>query len=90
MKSKIYAVLDRKLQAFYTPQFQANDAVAIRSLSDVLEKDGRIFSSHPEDFELWCLGTFDDDMQVGGVSPDQRLICQFTDLMPKATNKEGN
>lgn len=82
MKQSIFSILDRKLQAFYTPQFQPNDAVAIRALSDVLANDGRIFSSHPEDFELWCLGVFDDDMINGGVVGNRHLVCQLTDLVP--------
>lgn len=62
MKIKIVAVRDIKVEAFGQPQFVASIAAALRSfgdqVNDVASKSN--LSLHPEDFELYELGEYDD------------------------------
>lgn len=52
---------DLKAEAFMTPFFAPTNGVAFRELQDQLRKggDGNVLASHPEDFELYELGSFD-------------------------------
>lgn len=57
----IVAVRDIKANCFSQPQFVPNLGSAIRSFGDQCrdEKSGVLYQ-HPEDFELYHLGKFDD------------------------------
>ena len=63
MKYVICAVKDAAAQAFARPMFFPSTGVAIRSFCDEInrdEKDNQLFH-HPEDFDLYHLGEFDDN-----------------------------
>lgn len=61
MKYSIYSIRDMKTDQFSNPMCLVNDGHAIRTLSDEMGKEGVMFGTHPEDFELFRLGTFDTD-----------------------------
>lgn len=65
MQYKIVAVRDNATEAFGQPNFVLNTGAAIRSFGDECRRphsDERpnILAQHPEDFELYYLGEFDD------------------------------
>lgn len=53
-----YSVYDKKARIFNNPIFQQNDDVAIRSLAASMKET--LFSMFPDDYELWCVGEWDD------------------------------
>lgn len=57
MISVVFALRDSKLDAFMAPMASPNEAVATRMFRDLLRQDNE-FSAHPEDFDLYRLGTF--------------------------------
>lgn len=59
---KIMAVRDRAADVFGVPHFQVSLGAAIRSFGDEInrEAENNAFYRHPEDFDLYELGTFDD------------------------------
>lgn len=60
MKLQVVSVRDRALDAFGRPIFVPAVGVAIRSFQDeVNNKESEIFR-HPEDYDLYHLGEFDD------------------------------
>lgn len=60
MKYGVYSVRDQ-LSCFLRPTFDINDATAIRNFEHaVLNTEDSLFFSHPEDYALFRLGTFDD------------------------------
>lgn len=64
MKLQIFCVKDRATDQFGTPMFMVATGQAIRSFSDEInrsDKDNQLFS-HPDDFDLYYLGTFDSDI----------------------------
>lgn len=59
MKKSIYAIRDDKMESFGVPVIIENDAVAIRQFGDVLSKGDSVMTAHPEDFTIYCLGSYD-------------------------------
>ena len=59
----VVAVRDSAMNAFAKPIFVQSIGVATRSFSDEVNRKGddNQLSSHPEDFELYQLGTFDEE-----------------------------
>lgn len=86
MQLVIVSVKDTAAQAFGRPIFVPAVAVAIRSLRDeVNRKDSSDdLARHPEDFELYELGIFDD--QAGTITPTvpARLLSRAKDLKDPA------
>lgn len=77
----IVSVKDTAAQAFGRPIFVPSTAVAVRSFRDeVNRKDSNEdMAKHPEDFELYELGSFDDSNGVIDVS-EPRLVARAKDL----------
>ena len=60
MTSHVFAVYDSALGGYLRPFFAPSRAVAIRSFADEVRNPESIFHSHPKDYSLHVLGTFDD------------------------------
>lgn len=62
MKLLICSVRDSKADVFGVPFFMASRGHAIRSFSDEVNREAadNIYYRHPDDFELFELGEFDD------------------------------
>lgn len=56
----IYSVYDSKAKAFLPPFFMHNDALAKRIFGDCASDPKHQFNKHPEDYSLFCLGSWDD------------------------------
>lgn len=71
MIQKVYSVFDSKLAAFGRPWFSMRDASAIREFSDAVNDSSNPlnqWNKHPEDFHLFVIGQFDD--QLGVLMPE--------------------
>lgn len=64
MMLKIYAVYDQKAEAYMRPFFTGTRGLAIRSVVDLMNDKQSFAASHPEDFFLFELGTYDDSNGV--------------------------
>lgn len=60
MKTQAYSIYDRKALVYHLPFYALNDAVAVRTLSDVVADPQSMFSRHPNDYVLYQVGEFDD------------------------------
>ena len=78
----IMAVKDTAAQAFGRPFFVPTAAVGVRSFRDeVNRKDSQDdMAKHPDDFELYELGEFNDSTGVISVSEQPRLVARAKDL----------
>jgi len=76
----IYAVKDLAVQAFGTPFFVRAKGEAMRSFQDEVNKTAdSAIAAHPEDYELYQLGEYDD--QTGTILPQTpELIARAKDL----------
>lgn len=78
----IVAVKDLAAQAFGQPFFVSSTGLALRSFRDEVNRraDDNQMSRHPEDFELYCIGTYDDES--GAVAPrGPELVARAKDLV---------
>lgn len=57
---EVYGIYDRRLGAYMTPMFAANDAVALRQFSASVLYQETPMQQFPNDFELHGLGRFDE------------------------------
>lgn len=57
---QVLAVRDRALDAFGTPIFVPAISVAVRSFSDEVNRPDSALCAHPEDYDLFHLGSFED------------------------------
>jgi len=62
MRYKIFSVRDRAIDAFGQPFFGSSTGGAIRGFSDEVNRaaDNNQLHKHPDDFDLYLLGEFDD------------------------------
>ena len=54
-----FSVYDKKVESFNTPFFAANEAAGKRAFIDLCRDARTTVAMHPEDFDLWILGAFD-------------------------------
>lgn len=82
MLQVIVSVKDTAAQAFGRPLFVPAIAVAVRSFRDeVNRKDSTDdLARHPEDFELYELGSFDDSTGIIELVNPPRLVARAKDL----------
>ncbi|WNK13947.1 MAG: nonstructural protein [Microvirus sp.] len=58
MLLKIFALNDSKLGEFGQPFFFPHHGQAVRLLQDLTKDSKTTIAQHPEDFRLYCLGTY--------------------------------
>lgn len=82
MKLFIIAMRDRSADVFGQPQFVPNIGAAIRSFGDEINRqaDNNILYSHPDDFDLFVLGTYDDATAEFSTDEAPRQIAVGRDL----------
>lgn len=81
-KYPIYSLKDH-LVGFGAPMLQDNDAVAIRSLVNAVERDNSIYSTRPNDYSLYEIGEFDTVHGFIESKKDPRLVVNVIDLVRK-------
>lgn len=84
MRYKIFCIRDRAADVFTQPFFMPTNGVAIRSFSDEINRAApdNNMNKHPEDFDLYLMGEFDDNTGTfEGTRPQQ--IAIGNDLITK-------
>lgn len=62
MIHQLFSIYDNKSRAFQAPFVHSNESTALRALAGSIgERPGDMLAKYPEDFELFYLGTFDDN-----------------------------
>lgn len=74
---QIYSVMDSKAGAFAPPFFLANDTVALRSMAAARNDPNSLMSQFRSDFQLFHIGSFDDELGVVTPSPARLLVEAF-------------
>lgn len=66
MKMTVLAVRDRCADVFAQPMFVMSLGSAVRSFGDEINRadPNNQFNKHPEDFDLWHLGFWDDNTGI--------------------------
>lgn len=58
---KCYSVFDNCSKTYTQPFHLARNEQAVRAFSDAVNSKDHQFAQHPEDYTLFCLGSFDDN-----------------------------
>jgi len=77
MKYKIVCVRDRAADVFGQPNFVNQIGAAVRSFADQINGEKRPdnpFAMHPEDFDLYEVGTYDDETAVFDTFTPKQLV----------------
>lgn len=82
MKHVMLAVRDSAVRAFNRPIFVPTLEVGIRSFYDEAKRNepDNQMSKHPEDFELWYLGEYDDETGIVDDQNSIRLVARAKDI----------
>lgn len=81
MRSMIFAVHDKAVDAFLPPFFAPARGAAIRSFMDACSDPQHQFAKHLDDYVLYELGSFDDGNGTFAVHEPQRVMSGF-DVKP--------
>ena len=85
MISVIVSVKDSAAEAFGRPMYLQSIGVAIRSFTDEVnreDKDNQLFN-HPDDFDLYELGVFDDSIGKYELRENPTVIVRGKDVKIK-------
>lgn len=66
---KCFSVLDGAVGAYMAPFFMRSVGEAERWFTDAANDQTSSICKHPEDFELFQVGEFDDSGQLTGITP---------------------
>ena len=61
MKQKMYSVFDHVAKTYNRPMFLSSNGVAIREFKDECNRPDSPINKHPEDYELFGIGEYDDE-----------------------------
>ena len=71
MIHKIFTVFDQKAKAYLPPFFMHQEGMSVRTFKDCVQSSDHQFGKNPEDYQLFSLGTFDDENgKIEQKSPD--------------------
>lgn len=61
MINNLYSVKDTKSGRYWTPFTDQTDKTALRTFAFQVNTEGTYFHFAPNDFDLYCIGAFDDE-----------------------------
>lgn len=90
MVLRIYTILDVKAAVHHIPMFSHNDAAVKRILSRTFSDEKTMYSWTPEDYQIFCLGEYDDESGKITTSLTKEFICLGSDLVRKEKINDSN
>jgi len=83
MKYAVCAVKDRAVNAYNRPIYVPTVGVAIRSFTDECNKTDSELNNHPEDYDLYEIGQWDDETAIYTPLEAPRVITRAQDIVIK-------
>lgn len=77
---EVYSLLDRKLKEFGQLVVAKNDELVRRSLLDGIRGSKSLMETHAADFDLFCVGSFDEETGILTHKP-LRLVVNVADIL---------
>lgn len=62
MRLRVYAVLDKAVQAYLNPMVFRSEGEALRAFLDAVSAEGTPFGKHKQDYAFAYLGFYDDGL----------------------------
>lgn len=78
---KICSVRDRAVDAFGQPIFVKHVGEALRSFKDEISRDGSAFAAHPDDYDLYLCGEYNDEDGSFNTNPPV-MLASGKELVP--------
>lgn len=87
MKIELFTVKDVKAGRFTGVVMFPNRQVALRAFSTAVndKSSQSLLSQYPEDAQIFCVGTFDDES--GELIQTSEFVCNALDLVKKETSE---
>lgn len=79
MKKPMYAIFDNVACTYNNPFCFVNEAVALRSCSDLLDSENEI-SLHPDNYSCWHIADYDTETAEITVLQERKVLCRFHEL----------
>ncbi len=83
MKHKLFVIHDSKAQAFLQPWFLQTEGMAMRAFADCVNDPENNFGRHPEDYNLFIIGEWDDQTGHATTYPPEALGNGITFITPE-------
>lgn len=80
----VVAVRDRAMDAFMQPFFVPSIGMALRSFGDEVNRSESPMYSHPEDYDLYQIGSYDDATGALSPIPPHQLAIGKDSVRPQA------
>lgn len=83
MKQFVVSVKDRAAEIFNRPFFVPHRNVAVRDFTDEVNRSApdNQLNKHPDDFDLYLLGSFDDNTGMFEMEPAPVVIVRAKDVL---------
>jgi len=86
---KVFSVRDEKAEAFAQPFFTVSTGMAIRHFGDWCRNKETPLGQHPEDYRLYEIGTWEDQLGHFINEETPRLISSGTEHLAAAVPQTG-
>ena len=79
MKYPVFAIRDSKV-GFMAPTVEQNAPAAVRNFEHAVQNSASLMNSHPGDYDLYQIGTFDSDSgEIEKQLPEH--LCSASDIV---------
>ena len=80
---QIFAIYDKQAQAFIPPFYAPTVGMAQRQFSDAVQNEQGEFFRHPDDYDLYHIGAFNDSLGdvVSFPAHERRVISRARDFI---------
>lgn len=79
----LVSIYDKKAESYLQPMFVATLGVAYRDIQRELRNEQSPLAQYTDDFELWQLGSFDDETAHLETTGFPKKLCDLTQLQEK-------
>lgn len=81
MKRLMFSVFDRAATTFGQPIFAVSRGVAVRSFTDEVNRSDSQLNQHADDYDLYEVGSFEDDSAVVSAKEPIELVVRGKDVL---------
>ena len=86
MNLNAYCFFDRATKDFTQPFYAFNDALAERTVINILNSGASDVAKHCWDFDLYCVAIFDTVDGKLTNEDSERMICKVSDIKERISN----
>lgn len=87
---EMFTIYDVKARVYQTPKFALNEAMAKRNFEIHLTEENTIFTKFPDDFQIFHIGSYDDDTGEIKQKKKPTYLYSVRDLITWRLNAESS